>query len=148
MKVFLGADHAGFDGKDQLMKFLRDQGHDLIDVGTFANQSCHYPDFAIGVVKGLHSDPQAKGILICGSGIGMSMAANRFSGIRAGLCRSVIEAELTRAHNDANILCLGQRLNTLDELKAIAQTFLKTPFEGGRHQGRIDLFNDLGEKIK
>lgn len=151
MKIFVGCDHAAFNEKKELLSFLRKEfsNFQFIDVGTENSERCDYPDFAIRVaeeVSGKGGD--VRGILLCGSGIGMSMAANRFRDIRAALCRSEEDARLSREHNDANILCLGARTNTISELQAMAKVWLRTGFEAGRHVQRIEIFNDLGESLE
>lgn len=145
MKVILGCDHAAFEAKEELKKYL-EESHEVIDVGTYSSKRCNYPDFAKKLVKVVLGE-NIKGILICGSGIGVSMAANRYSGIRAALCRSPKEAELSIQHNNANVLCLGGRINTSDQLKDIAGAWFKAEFEGGRHSERLALFEDLGERL-
>jgi ribose 5-phosphate isomerase B len=146
MKLILGADHAGFSAKEHLKRYLGDTA-EVVDVGTFNSDQANYPDFTIKAVKQVLEAPENLGILVCGSGIGVSMAANKFSGVRAALCRSAKEAALSVQHNNANILCLGSRINSLSELEAIVDAWLKACFEGGRHAARLSLFEDLGEKI-
>tara|TARA_R110000868_G_scaffold86182_1_gene241709 strand:+ start:1109 stop:1549 length:441 start_codon:yes stop_codon:yes gene_type:complete len=146
MKLILGCDHAAFEEKEVLKSFLQTLGHDIVDVGTYSNERCDYPDFAEKAVKEILAQ-SCLGILLCGSGIGISMAANRFSDIRAALCRSVKEAELSRQHNDANVLCLGARINSSEELAEITSAWLKATFEGGRHSDRVAKFNNWGTKI-
>ena len=146
MQLVLGCDHAAFSEKEVLKSFLVALGHDVLDVGTHSSERCDYPDFAQIAVKEIHNK-QCLGILLCGSGIGISMAANRFSDIRAALCRSVKEAELSRQHNNANVLCLGARINTVDELKEITSAWLSSSFEGGRHSDRVAKFNQWGTKL-
>lgn len=145
MKIVIGSDHAGFNEKEELKNYLLNR-FDVEDVGPASDERCNYPDYASAVVKKVIKD-KVMGILICGSGIGVSMVANRYKGIRAALCRSPKEAQLSREHNDANILCLGARINSLDQLKDIADSWLKASFEGGRHSERIALFDNLGEDI-
>ena len=148
-KLYIGSDHAGFILKSALLeKLKKSQQYEVIDVGTNSLDSCHYPQFAIDVAKGVQTDSkdsEAIGVLVCGSGIGVSMVANRFKGVRAALCRSEVDAELSRQHNNSNVLCIGERLTQEDEAFKILDRWLSTEFEGGRHQNRIDLFNNLGE---
>lgn len=144
MKVIIGSDHAGFSVKEQLRASLADKGHEVLDAGTASSDSCDYPDFAFKVVDGIRDGNAERGILVCGSGIGMSMAANRFKGIRAALCHDVEGARLSRAHNNANILCLGARMAGLERLEKILWAWLETPFEGGRHEDRVAKFDGLG----
>lgn len=145
MRICLGGDHAAFNEKEHLRQYLSHH-HEVLDIGTFSAQSCNYPDYAIEVVKKVVKENYL-GIIICGSGIGVSMVANRFKGIRAALCRTSKEAELARLHNNANILCLGARINTLEQLEEIIGNFLVSSFEGGRHIQRLAIFEDLGERI-
>jgi ribose 5-phosphate isomerase B len=145
MKICLGCDHAAFDEKEVLKAYLSTK-YEVVDMGTHSLDRCNYPDYGIAVVKKVLKEDYI-GILICGSGIGVSMVANRFKGIRAALCRSPKEAMLSRQHNNANILCLGARINTIDQLKETTDAFLSGQFEGGRHKERLALFEDLGERI-
>jgi ribose 5-phosphate isomerase B len=145
MKVSIGCDHAAFEEKEQLLNWLK-ESYDVSDCGTYSADRCDYPDFAKAVAKDVVSNSQL-GILICGSGIGISMAANRYAGIRAALCRSTNEAMLSKQHNNANVLCLGARINTLEEIKQIVSAWFTAQFEEGRHTGRVAKFNDLGEKL-
>lgn len=143
MKIFLASDHAAYNEKIELLKHLQGT-HEVIDLGTHSAESTHYPEWATKVVEKVRSE-NAPGILLCGSGIGVSMAANRYSNIRAALCRDEDDAKMSRLHNNANVLCLSGRKTPIETLKKIADTFISTPFEGGRHQTRIDLFDKLGE---
>jgi len=138
MKIIFGSDHAGFDLKNEVMAFAKAQGHEVMDVGTFSQEPVDYPDLANLVVKELKDQPEARGCLICGTGIGMGIAANRHLGIRAAVVNDSIKgAHLARAHNDANIICMGARLINSDLAKACLEEFLHTEFEGGRHIPRI-----------
>jgi len=143
-KIFLGCDHAAFTEKEIIKKFLAQKGYDVADVGTHSDERCNYPDYAKKLATSVASEKKL-GILICGSGIGVSIVANRFKGVRAALCRSPKEAELSRQHNDANVLCLGARINTIDSLKDIISSWLEAKFEEGRHSERLALFENLGE---
>lgn len=145
MKIYLGCDHAAFEAKEEVKKILSQ--HDVEDLGAHGSERVNYPDFAKSVCEGVVTHDESRGILLCGSGIGMSMTANRFAGIRAALCRTLEEAELSRQHNDANVLCLGARTTDLNLLKQIVEKWLTTDFEEGRHTDRIALFNDLGTKL-
>ena len=146
MELCLGCDHAAYDAKKKLILRLKELDHNILDLGHDDRNSCHYPDYAFKVVQHIQREG-GRGILLCGSGIGVSIVANRFAGIRAALCRTPKEAQLSRQHNDANVLCLGSRMSNEEEIWEMACTWLKTDFEGGRHQQRIDLFNDLGVKM-
>ncbi len=145
MELVIACDHAAFEAKEMLKAFLAQNGHTLHDVGTHSEARCDYPDYAQAAVKEVLAR-DCLGILLCGSGIGISMAANRFAGIRAALCRSVLEAQLSRQHNNANVLCLGSRINSDEEIKAITQAWLQASFEGGRHSGRVAKFDQWGVK--
>ncbi len=144
MKLILGSDHAAFAEKQTLKAWLKDQ-YEIVDVGCPTDERCDYPTYATAVVKEVLGQ-KTLGILLCGSGIGVSMVANRYAGVRAALCRTPREAELSKQHNNANVLCLGARLHTIDELKAIITAWLESSFEGGRHLDRVNLFDGLGEK--
>lgn len=143
-KIFLGSDHAAFEEKKQLISFLSlelPKGVEVFDLGTNSKDSCHYPVYAKLVCEKLKNDNGALGILLCGSGIGVSMVANRYEWIRAARCCSVEDAKMTAAHNKANILCLGSRVNTIHQMKDMIKVWLETPFEGNRHLDRIKLFS-------
>jgi ribose 5-phosphate isomerase B len=142
-KIFLASDHAAFNEKKQLIDYLHDR-FEVEDVGTHNSDSTHYPEWAKKLVEKVRQE-KAVGILLCGSGIGVCMVANRYKGIRAALCRDEDDAKMSRLHNDANVLCLSGRKTPLDMLKNITDIFLTTSFEGGRHQARIDQFNQIGE---
>ncbi len=140
--VIFGSDHAGIDMKNVLMDHLADTGFgNIIDVGTAHKASCDYPVYAKKLCRKVR-EHQSPGILVCGSGIGMSMAANRIKGIRAALCMNEYMARMSRMHNNANVLCLGSRILGTDLAKGIVDVFLSASFEGGRHQARIDLIED------
>ena len=145
MKISIGCDHAAFEEKEQLMSWLKEK-FEVSDCGTYSNERCDYPDYAKAVALEVVKENRP-GILICGSGIGISMAANRYAGVRAALCRTPKEAELSVQHNNANVLCLGARISSLDEMKAIVDAWFAAEFEEGRHVGRIAKFNELGEHI-
>lgn len=138
MKIAIGADHAGFELKETLIDFLKNQGHDLHDFGTHSADSVDYPDFAHPVSNAVADNEATLGILICGSANGVAMSANKHKDIRAAICWNVELAELARQHNDANILCLPARFIGTELAKEIADKFLKEGFEGGRHQRRVD----------
>ncbi|GFK95499.1 Putative sugar phosphate isomerase YwlF [Fundidesulfovibrio magnetotacticus] len=138
--VVIGSDHAGFALKEQLKRFITGMGREVVDVGADTLASCDYPVYAFKLCD-LVLEKDCLGILICGSGVGMSMAANRRKGIRAALCANEWLARATRMHNDANVLCLGERWIGAGLAEAITHVFLTTDFEGGRHQRRIDLID-------
>lgn len=139
--VILGSDHAGFALKVLLVDHLRARGHEVTDLGPATSQSCDYPLYARAVCEKILHEPGAFGILICGTGIGMSMAANRFPGIRAALCTTEFQVRATRQHNNANILCLGERVTGPGLALVMADLFLEIPFEGGRHALRVAQFD-------
>ena len=134
----MGADHGGYEMKQELTLQLRDMGFAVLDFGTDSADSVDYPDFAELVVKAIEGGEANRGILVCGSGIGMSIAANRHKGIRAALCVDKVSAELARQHNDANILVLGERLTEISMAKQCVKKFFSTEFEGGRHERRVE----------
>lgn len=137
MQIFIASDHAGFGLKASLRAYLLDLGLDVQDLGVDCKESVDYPDFANILCQQVLKCQGSKGILICGSGIGMSIAANRLCGIRAALCTDSLMAKLARAHNDSNVLCLGQRIIGEAVAFDIVEAFLNTPFENGRHQIRV-----------
>jgi len=136
--ILVGSDHAGFELKSILKDVLVARGLQVIDVGCDSEDSCDYPLFARDVARRLTSGEASMGVLVCGTGIGMSVTANRFRGIRAALCTSEFHARMSRAHNDANVLVLGGRVTGSGLAKAILEAWLDTPFEGNRHQRRVD----------
>lgn len=143
MRIALGADHAGVSLKDDVADFLTERGVAFTDFGTHGSESVDYVDFAATVARVVASGEYDRGLLVCGSGIGMAIAANKIPGIRAAVGTEVESARLGRSHNDANILALGARLTPTALAREIVTTFLDTPFEGGRHQRRIDKLSAL-----
>jgi ribose 5-phosphate isomerase B len=142
MEIILGSDHAGFDLKMTCKAYLDGkEGYKVRDIGVFTKESADYPPIAHEVARSIQKGEAGIGILICGTGIGMSMVANRYKGIRAALCHNVFTARMSRLHNDANILAIGGRVIGPDLALAMVDAFLETPFEGGRHQGRINQFD-------
>lgn len=137
MKVYAGSDHGGLSLKKILINRLVELGHQVEDLGTHSEASCDYPDFAHAVAERIVAEPGSLGILTCGSGIGISIAANRHHGIRAALCHNSLEAQLSRQHNDANVLVMGGRLIGDALAIDILEKFFSTSFDGGRHEGRI-----------
>ncbi len=137
MKIVIGSDHAGVEAKARLSAALRKWGHSVTDVGTDGTESVDYPDFAAQVGRTLMDEEAERGILICGTGIGMCIAANKVKGIRAALVHDEMTAEMSRKHNDANVLCLGARVLPAERMETLARIFLATAFEGGRHAGRV-----------
>ena len=136
--ITIASDHAGYDLKNYLVKEIINMGFKVIDLGTNSNDSVDYPDFAKMAVKNILEKKSDVAVLICGSGIGMSMTANRFKGIRAALCRDVNDAKLARQHNNANILTLPGRQIDVDEAKNCFKIFINTSFDGGRHKKRVE----------
>jgi ribose 5-phosphate isomerase B len=141
--VLVGSDHAGFGLKELVKKHLAWLGFQAEDVGCFSEASCDYPIFARDLCEKIQENPEKKGVLICGTGLGMSMAANRFKGVRAALCANEYHARMSRAHNDSNVLCLGARVLGQDLALSILEVWLATEFEGGRHQGRVDIIESI-----
>ncbi|MGQ0551876.1 MAG: ribose 5-phosphate isomerase B [Planctomycetota bacterium] len=141
MKLVLGSDHAGLETKLRLQTLLRGDGHEVEDLGTHTADSVDYPDYAHKVAQAVRRGSAQAGILVCGTGIGMSIAANRTPGVRAAKCNDPYEARMSRAHNDANVLCLGARVVDATVVDEIVRLFLATPFEGGRHARRVAKFD-------
>ena len=138
MKFYIATDHAGLDLKNWTVEFLKEKGHEVVDIGPFSKDRVDYPDYAHKVASSVLEDAGTQGILICGSGIGMSMAANRHEGIRAALCHDAYTAMVARGHNDANILCFGERIVGLGVAESIINSWLESDFDGGRHCGRVE----------
>ena len=137
MKIAVGSDHAGFAVKGDVCALCEKLGHEVKDLGPDSADRVDYPDFASKVAKLVQSGEAEAGILVCGSGIGMSMAANRFDGVRAVVAVMELQAEMARRHNDANVLCVGARFSGAASIEAIVTRFLASPFDGGRHAGRV-----------
>lgn len=137
MRVAVGSDHAGLEMKNAVIDILRETGHEYQDFGTDRPESVDYPDFGEKVSEAVSRGMADRGILICGTGIGMSIVANKFQHIRAALCNEAFSARMSRLHNDANVLVLGGRIIGKDLAKEIVKTWLTTPFEGGRHENRL-----------
>ena len=144
--IGIGSDHGGYALKESIKKHLDEQGLAYRDFGTDSEESCDYPVFAEAVARAVVSGEVEKGILICGTGIGISIAANKVKGIRAALCGDCYSAEFTRRHNDANILAMGARVTGSGLACKIVDTFLSTDFEGGRHAKRVALISELEER--
>ena len=137
-RIAIGSDHAGFEMKEILKQHLIDRGYSVTDVGTFSDASCDYPDYAVEVANRVVAKEADKGVLICGTGIGMSMAANKVPGIRAAVVGDAFSAEATRSHNDANVLCMGARVIDVEKAREFLDIFRDTPFsEGENHIRRI-----------
>ena len=144
--IAIGADHAGYEAKEALKKYLESKGIEYKDFGTFSKDSCHYPIFSEKVARSVASNESEKGVLVCGSGIGVSIAANKVKGIRAALCYEPELAEMARKHNDANVLCLAARFSDMKKMEKMIDIFLKIPFEGGRHRERVKIISDIENK--
>lgn len=142
IKIAIGSDHGGFDYKASIIKALQDKGYEVVDMGTYSPESCDYPLIAKKVARAVAKGDFEKGILVCGTGIGMSMAANKVKGIRAAVCGDTFSARATRAHNNANILCLGQRVVGEGLALDIVDIWLTTKFEGGRHERRVNMIEE------
>ncbi|MDA8417952.1 MAG: ribose 5-phosphate isomerase B [Desulfobacteraceae bacterium] len=140
MRVAIGCDHGGIDIKRQILRQLSHDQHQALDLGCDSNESVDYPAYAQAVCRAILDGKAERGILICGTGIGMSMVANRFAGIRAALCHELFTARMSREHNDANVLCLGARVVGPGLIYEIVATWLATEFAGGRHLRRIEMF--------
>jgi ribose 5-phosphate isomerase B len=143
MRVALGADHAGYELKQRLRQLLEGAGHEVVDCGTQGPESSDYPDFARAVGRAVAGGQAERGVLACGTGIGIAMAANKVPGVRAANCNDLYMAELARRHNDANVLTVGSRVVAAEHAEAIVRAFLEAPFDGGRHQHRLDLIASL-----
>lgn len=146
MKIAIGADHAGFLLKEYVREKLIRDGHQVADYGTNSKDSIDYPDYAAPVAHDVSSGKADRGILVCYTGIGMAIAANKVRGVRAAPCTLVEQVQLTRAHNNANILALGAKLTTPAEADALVDSFLATPFEGGRHERRVAKITRIEEE--
>ena len=142
-KVYLGSDHGGFELKNTLAAHLREQGWETEDLGCYSAESCDYPDFAAAVGRAVAANEGTLGLLVCGTGIGMSLAANKIPGVRAAVCGDVYSAQMTRRHNDANVLCLGARVTGPGLAEEIADAFFSSSFEGGRHARRVAKIAEL-----
>ena len=146
MKIAIGCDHGALALKNKLVSHLQGKGYEVCDFGTHTLDSCDYPDYAEKVCDAVTGGKQDLGILVCGTGIGMSMAANKCKGIRAACCTDTFSARFTRLHNDANVLCMGARVIGAGLACDIADIFINTDFEGGRHQTRVDMVMALENK--
>ncbi|WP_457574972.1 ribose 5-phosphate isomerase B [Desulfolithobacter sp.] len=141
MKIAIGSDHGGFDFKQLIIDLLEKLGQEVVDVGCYSRDSVDYPEFADAVCTKVRSGDCERGILICGTGIGMSIAANRHRDIRAALCHESYTARMSREHNNANVLCLGGRVLGVEIALEIVTTWVRTEFAGGRHQRRLDMLS-------
>jgi ribose 5-phosphate isomerase B len=143
MKIALGSDHAGFELKEEMKKFLSQNKYDYKDFGTYNEESCDYPDYAVKVCNAMLKEGYDRGVLVCGTGIGMSIAANKFKGIYAALVDNSFSARMTRSHNDSNVLVLPGRLIGKDLGRDIIKIWLETKYEGGRHDKRVNKIKEI-----
>ena len=143
MKISMGCDHGGFAMKEELKAYLTAAGHEVVDCGCHSTESCDYPVFGEAAAKAVASGECEKGIVVCTTGIGISIAANKVKGIRCAHCPDVMSAEMTRRHNDANVLAIGAGMVGMNVAKRMADVFLATEFEGGRHQRRVDIMMEI-----
>jgi ribose 5-phosphate isomerase B len=146
MNIAIGSDHRGVEAKRRLVASLQQQGHTVTDVGTNAQESVDYPDLAFEVAQRVSKGTAERGILICGTGIGMCIAANKLRGVRAAPCHDSITAEMSRRHNDANVLCLSADLLGEELIDRMVRIFLETPFDGGRHARRVEKIGKIEEE--
>lgn len=148
MRIYLGSDHAGYRLKEILQSYLKTLGHDPVDLGTFSEETVDYPDFAREVSEKVYENKDSMGLLVCGSGTGMCMAANKHVGIRAASVTTPELAKYARSHNDANVLCLGARFIEEDVAREVAKVFFETKFEGGRHARRVQKIMELERGVE
>lgn len=142
LRIAIGSDHGGYEYKEQIVSHLKEKGYECVDVGTYSTDSCDYPVIARAVTTKITTGDADRGILICGTGIGMSIVANKVKGIRAALCGDTFSARASRAHNNSNVLCLGERVIGINLAMDIVDIWLESKFEGGRHQRRVDMMED------
>lgn len=143
IKLCVGSDHAGYEYKQKMIAHLRSLGYEVKDAGCDSTESCHYPIFAHRLCKSIQDGESDMGILICGTGIGMSIAANKHDGIRAAVCTERYSTELTRQHNDTNVLCLGARVIDYETAESLADLFISTDFMGGKHATRVEMLAEI-----
>jgi ribose 5-phosphate isomerase B len=142
-KIIIGCDHGGLELKNEIISHLNKRGIEVVDVGTYSTDSCNYPDYARALCTRIQSGEFERGILVCGTGIGMSIAANKHNGIRAACCSDTFSARMTRMHNNANVLCLGGRVVGAGLACDMVDLFVDTEFEGGRHTARVDMLTAI-----
>lgn len=147
MKIVLGCDHGGWELKEAIAGVLKSLGMEVIDVGTQNEESVDYPDFASEVAGRVSTGEAERGVAVCGTGIGMSIVANKYPGVRAALCHDSFTARMSRLHNDANVLVLGGRVTGREVALELLKQWLATPFEGGRHKRRVDKISDIEKKV-
>ena len=142
LRIAIGSDHGGYEYKEQIVSHLKEKGYECVDVGTYSTDYCDYPVIARAVTTKITTGEADRGILICGTGIGMSIVANKVKGIRAALCGDTFSARASRAHNNSNVLCLGERVIGINLAMDIVDIWLESKFEGGRHQRRVDMMEN------
>lgn len=142
LRIAIGSDHGGYEYKEQIVSHLKEKGYECVDLGTYSTDSCDYPVIARAVTTKITTGEADRGILICGTGIGMSIVANKVKGIRAALCGDTFSARASRAHNNSNVLCLGERVIGINLAMDIVDIWLESKFEGGRHQRRVDMMEN------
>jgi len=143
MKLAIGNDHAAYEMKLEIKEYLEAKGHEVIDFGTHSTESCNYPEFGEAVGKAVANKEVEGGVLICGTGIGISISANKVKGVRAAVCSEPVSAALTKKHNNANVIAFGARIVGIEMAKAIVDAWLEAEYEGGRHQKRIDMMMEI-----
>ena len=146
MKIAIGNDHAAVEMKMELKKYLEELGHEVVNFGTDTEESCHYPDFGEKVGRAVVAGEADCGVLICGTGVGISIAANKVNGVRAAVCSDTTTAHLVKVHNNANIIALGARIVGIETAKDIVKAYLDAEFMGGRHQTRIDMIHEIEKR--
>lgn len=145
-KIIIGCDHGGLELKNEIIAHLNKRGFEVTDVGTYTLESCNYPDYAEALCQKIQAGEYPLGILVCGTGIGMSIAANKHNGIRAACCSDTFSARMTRMHNDANVLCIGGRVVGAGLACDMVDLFVDTEFEGGRHTTRVEMLAEIEKK--
>lgn len=145
MKIAFGADHAGFEYKDRIIELVRKMGHEAVDFGTHDATPVDYPQYGFAVGEAVASGQAERGVVVCGSSIGISIAANKVPGVRCAVVFEPLAAELSRRHNDANVLALSERLTGWEMIERLVEVFLATPFDGGRHAHRVDQLFEFGD---
>ncbi len=143
MKLAIGNDHAAYEMKLEIKEYLESKGHEVVDFGTHSTESCNYPEFGEAVGRAVAGGEVDGGVLICGTGIGISISANKVKGVRAAVCSEPVSAALTKKHNNANIIAFGARIVGMETAKAIVDAWLDAEYEGGRHQKRIDMMMEI-----
>ena len=146
MKIAFGCDHGGITAKSAVINYLLSKGHEVVDFGTNSEESCNYPEYALNVSNAVATKQCEFGILVCGTGIGMSIVANKVKGIRCAHVCDMFSAEMTRRHNDTNVIALGARITSTEDIVKLVDKFLTTEFEGGRHKIRVDMISEIENK--